>query len=81
MPPAAPPIPAAPDAPADVDQLFDAFRATRDSQQMLALAAAAPDNALDALESAVEARLAAAAEDEATALRGRLESLRSLRTE
>ncbi len=69
--------PAGPSGPVpDADPLFDAFRATRDSLQMLALVAATPDDALDALEAGVEARLAGA---EAAALRERLDSLRSLR--
>ena len=42
------------------DRLFDIFRAARGSQEMLALAAATPGDALDALEGAVEARLAQA---------------------
>ena len=70
-----------PAASADADGLFDAFSATRSAQEMLALAAAATDDALDALEQAVEARLATAAADEAAALRERLTSLRGLRGE
>ncbi|MCX7670523.1 MAG: NB-ARC domain-containing protein, partial [Anaerolineae bacterium] len=48
---------------------------------MLMLAAAAADDELDALERAVESRLATAGGDEAAALRARLDSLRALRRE
>lgn len=61
-------------SPADPDSLFETFRATRSSQQMLALAAAVSDADLDALEAAVESRLTAAEGDEAAALRQRLDS-------
>ncbi|MBM4461386.1 MAG: hypothetical protein FJ011_27125, partial [Chloroflexi bacterium] len=63
------------------DRLFDAFRAASNDLELLALAAATPDDALTALEQTVEAHLAAAEGDEATALRQRLESLRARRTE
>ena len=68
-----------PDPSPDTDHLFEAFRAARSSQEMLALAAATPDDALDALEQDVEARLAAAEGDETIALHERLKSLRDLR--
>ncbi len=68
-------------SPADTDRLFETFRATRSSQEMLMLAAAVPDADLDALEAVVESRLTAAEGDEAAALRQRLDSLRRLRAE
>lgn len=49
-----------PDIPSDADSLLEAFRATRTVQEMLALAVATPDDALDALEAVVEARLGTA---------------------
>jgi tetratricopeptide (TPR) repeat protein len=81
MPPNAQPPVEPRGAPPDADRLFGAFRASRNSQEMLALAAATPDDALDALQTTVEARLVEVEGDEAQALRARLASLRALRAE
>ncbi|MEJ5199652.1 MAG: hypothetical protein WHX53_12070, partial [Anaerolineae bacterium] len=71
-------MPADTSSSSDADRLFNTFRATRSSQDMLMLAVATPDADLDALERTAESRLAAAEGDEAAALRQRLESLRAL---
>ena len=81
MLPNTPPPADPPDALPDADRLFETFRATRSSQEMLALAAAAPDDALDALEQDAGVRLTQVEGDEAGAIRQRLENLRALRTE
>jgi len=48
-----------PDVPSDADSLFAAFCAAHTDQEILALVAATPDEALDALEQTIEAHLAA----------------------
>ncbi len=69
-----------PDPSPDVDRLFEASRGAQQPGDAGA-GGRVPDEALDALQAAVESRLAAADGDEAVALRERLESLRALRAE
>jgi len=69
------------DNPTSQQDLYQAFRAARGANDMLALCSAVDDAALDELTAAAGAQLATASGQEANAIRERLDSLRQLRSE